>query len=244
MVGLSAPLMAQTTKIDPAPLPPGADTAGPSSSPAPTADAPAVPASPGVTSPPGAAGADPAATAGQAGQLAACVNPRRANAAGTDPTYHEDDLIGAAEGVFGKGAKGLAQVIERSLKSQGEPNGYIVGREAAGAFVVGLRYGSGTLCHKVEGQRSAYWTGPSLGFDAGGDATKVFVLVYNLYDTQDLYKRFGEIEGRAYFVGGLSATYLRKNNVVLIPIRLGVGLRAGVNFGYMKIREKRNWVPF
>jgi hypothetical protein len=158
-------------------------------------------------------------------------------------TYRRDDLIGAAEGVFGKGAAGLADIISSILKEQGEPNAYVAGREAAGAFVVGLRYGSGTLCHTIEGQRPVYWTGPSLGFDVGGDATKVFTLVYNLYDSQDLYKRYGQVEGRAYFVGGFSATYLRRGNVVLIPVRLGVGVRLGANIGYMKFSEKSRWFP-
>ena len=159
-------------------------------------------------------------------------------------TYRKDDLIGAAEGVFGKGAAGLAGIIERILADQGEPNAYIAGREASGAFVVGLRYGSGTLSHSIEGQRAVYWTGPSIGFDVGGDATKVFTLVYNLYDSQDLYKRFPQVEGRAYFVGGFSATYLRRGSVVLIPIRLGVGVRLGANIGYMKFSEKSKWLPF
>lgn len=159
-------------------------------------------------------------------------------------TYQKDDVLGAAEGVFGKGAKGLADIVEKVLKEQGQPNAYIAGREASGAFVVGLRYGSGTLSHTVEGQRPVYWTGPSLGFDVGGDAAKVFVLVYNLYDSQDLYKRYGQVEGRAYFVGGFSATYLRRGNVALIPIRLGVGVRLGANVGYMKFSEKSKWLPF
>jgi hypothetical protein len=160
------------------------------------------------------------------------------------PTYHRDDLIGAADGVFGKGAAGLGGLLEKILKDQGEPNGYIAGREASGAFVVGLRYGSGTLSHKVEGERPVYWTGPSVGFDVGGDATKVFTLVYNLYDSQDLYRRYPQVEGRAYFVGGFSATYLRRGNIVLIPIRLGVGLRLGANIGWMKFSEKSRWLPF
>ncbi len=159
-------------------------------------------------------------------------------------TYRKDDVIGAAEGVFGKGAKGLAEIVEKILAEQGEPNAYIAGREAAGAFVVGLRYGSGTLTHGVEGQRPVYWTGPSVGFDVGGDATNTFVLVYNLYDSQDLYKRYPQVEGRAYFVGGFSATYLRRGDIALIPIRLGVGLRLGANIGYMKFTEKSKWLPF
>ena len=102
-------------------------------------------------------------------------------------TVGRGDVFKAAEGVFGRGAEGLANLIEDLLKKQGEPSGYITGREAGGAFVMGLRYGSGTLHHAIEGDRPVYWTGPSLGFDFGGDASKVFVLVYNLNDSQDLY---------------------------------------------------------
>ena len=165
-------------------------------------------------------------------------------ATGTPTGYPKDDLIGAAEGVFGKGAKGLGDIIEKILKDQGQPNAYIAGREVSGALVVGLRYGSGKLTHNVEGQRTVYWTGPSVGFDVGGDATNTFVLVYNLYDSQDLYRRYPQVEGRAYFVGGFSATYLRRGNIVLIPVRLGVGVRLGANIGYMKFSEKSKWLPF
>ena len=159
-------------------------------------------------------------------------------------TYQRDDLLAAGEGVFGKGAAGLGGILENILKDQGEPNAYIAGREASGAFVLGVRYGSGIMSHKVEGQQPVYWTGPSVGFDVGGDANKVFVLVYNLYDTEELYKRFPAVEGRLYLVGGFAATYLRRGNVVLIPIRLGVGWRAGVNVGYMNITHKSRWLPF
>jgi hypothetical protein len=164
--------------------------------------------------------------------------------ASTGATYHEDDLIGAAEGVFGKGAKGLAGLIQDLLKKQGEPNGYITGREAGGALVVGLRYGSGTLHHKVEGERPVYWTGPSIGFDAGANAASTFVLVYNLYDSEELFKRFPAGEGQAYLVGGFNVSYLRKGDIVLIPVRAGAGLRLGINGGYMKFSHKQNWVPF
>jgi len=159
-------------------------------------------------------------------------------------TFKRDDLLAAGEGVFGKGAEGLAGLLEKVLKDQGEPNAYIAGREASGALVIGLRYGSGIMTHKVEGQQPVYWTGPSVGFDVGGDANKVFVLVYNLYDTADLFHRFPGAEGRLYFVGGFAATYLRRGNVVLIPIRLGVGWRAGVNVGYMNFTHKARWLPF
>ncbi len=228
---------AQSTRIEPAPLPPESNMATPQ----PTPPAPA-PYPSGTNPAPQSEGQAPVSQSG-GGPLQPCIQPHPTGSTG-DVTYHRDDLIGAAEGVFGKGAKGLGQMIERILKSQGEPNGYIAGHEAGGAFIVGVRYGSGALCHKVEGQRPVYWTGPSVGFDAGGDASKVFVLVYNLYDTQDLYRRYGEVEGRAFYVGGLSATYMRRGNIVLIPVRLGVGLRLGANLGYMKFREKNSWSPF
>jgi hypothetical protein len=172
------------------------------------------------------------------------VAPVTTAAQNSGQTYGEDDLIGAAEGVFGKGAEGLAKLIEDLLKKQGEPNGYIVGREAGGAFIVGARYGSGTLHHKVEGTQPVYWTGPSIGFDVGANAANTFVLVYNLYDTEDLFKRYAAGEGQAYFVGGLNASYLRRGDVVLIPIRVGAGLRLGVNAGYMKFSKEQKWSPF
>jgi hypothetical protein len=204
----------------------------------PTDPAPATPAvpdtvytQPAVTSPYPSTGASQAAE-------------QPAVAAAQGDTYKEDDLIGAAEGVFGKGAEGLARLIEDVLSKQGEPNGYIVGREAGGAFVLGARYGSGTLFHKIEGQRPVYWTGPSVGFDVGANAGSTFVLVYNLHDTDQLYERYPAGEGNAYFVGGFTASYLRKGDVVLIPIRTGAGLRLGVNAGYMKFSQRQRWLPF
>lgn len=182
--------------------------------------------------------ADPVTTASTAPSPAATAT------GDTSSTYHEDDLIGAAEGVFGKGAKGLADVIKDLLAKQGEPNAYIVGREAGGALAVGLRYGSGTLFHKVEGQMPVYWTGPSIGFDAGANAASAFVLVYNLYDTEELYHRFPAGEGQAYLVGGFTVSYLRRGNIVLIPVRSGAGLRLGANIGYMKFSHKQRWLPF
>ena len=159
-------------------------------------------------------------------------------------TYQNGDVIDAAENVFGRGAEGLAKLIERILKDQGRPTAYIAGREASGAFAVGLRYGSGVMHHKVEGDQTVYWTGPTLGFDVGGNASKEFILVYNLYDSQDLYHRFPAAEGTAYFVGGFTASYLRRGDIVLIPIRLGVGLRLGANVGYMKFSSHSKLMPF
>lgn len=184
-----------------------------------------------------------AAKAQDAPAVPATVAPPRVPPT-TGPTYEEGDVLGAAEGVFGKGAKGLAELIEKILAKQGRPNAYIAGHEGSGAFVVGARYGSGTLSHRVAGNQKIFWRGPSVGFDVGGDATKVFMLVYNLYDTEDAYKNFVGGEGRLYFVGGFSATYLRRGDIVIIPVRLGVGWRAGINAGYVKFRHKGSWVPF
>jgi hypothetical protein len=165
-------------------------------------------------------------------------------AAASGQTYRRDDLIGAAEGVFGRGAEGLARIIEDVLREQGEPNGYIVGREVGGAFVIGLRYGSGTLHHRVEGTMPVYWTGPSVGLDAGANAGSTFVLVYNLHDSGDLYRRYPAGEAAGYLVGGFNGSYLRRGDVVLIPIRSGLGLRLGANVGYMNFSRRQRWLPF
>ncbi|MGD9663943.1 MAG: DUF1134 domain-containing protein [Novosphingobium sp.] len=248
-LGMSAPGFAQGVEtIDPnagidsdlaAPVSSPTPTSTPSPTPSPLPQsAPAEQASPGFEQPVGTA---PSADASDAASEAAS-DPQ--TAAESDATYKKDDLIGAAEGVFGKGAEGLARMIESLLDEQGEPNGYIVGREGGGAIIFGLRYGSGTLYHKIEGQKPVYWTGPSVGFDVGANAGNTFVLVYNLYDTEDLYTRFPAAEGQAYVVGGFTASYLRVKDIVLIPIRMGVGLRLGVNAGYMKFRKTQKWIPF
>ncbi len=232
-----SPAFAQAQSVDPdkaidadlakptaSPTPAATPTPTPTITPAPVATASAAPAS-GTTATPGTGAAT-------------------TTTAGSGTTYKQDDLIGAAEGVFGKGAQGLATIIQDLLKRQGEPNAYIVGREGGAALGIGLRYGSGTLYHKVEGQRPVYWTGPSIGFDAGANAGKTFVLVYNLFNTDDLYKRFPAGEGQAYVVGGFNASYMRRGDIVLIPVRMGVGLRLGVNAGYMKFSTKQKWLPF
>ena len=187
--------------------------------------------------------------------LAACSNPERAARPtsvaaapaeappGSAPTYAQQDVLAAAEDVFGRGAKGLGEVVERIFRQQGEPNGYIVGREAGGAFVVGVRYGSGTLFHKVEGQLPVFWTGPSVGFDAGADASRTFILVYHLDNTEDLYKRYPAVEGKAFFVGGFGVNYMQRDDVILVPIKLGVGLRLGANAGYYRFSKKLRGLP-
>ena len=159
-------------------------------------------------------------------------------------TYAEEDVLGAAEDVLGKGAEGLAEIVRKTFKDRGQPNAYIVGREAGGAFIVGVRYGSGMLYHKVEGERKIHWTGPSVGFDIGGDGSKVFALVYNLNDTEDLYRRYPAAEGKAYLIGGFTANYLQRDNIVIVPIKLGVGWRLGLNGGYLKFSKKGKVLPF
>jgi hypothetical protein len=249
---VAAPALAQVETIDPnqaAPYPPAsAPATDPYAEPA--ADPYAEPATDvGTTSsdwapvePP--AGAVPAeGEAPPAGTEATTTSTQAAAAAPTE-TVPREDVFTAAEDVFGRGAEGLAGLLENILRDQGEPTAYISGQEAGGAFVFGVRYGSGTMHHQIEGDRAVYWTGPSLGFDFGADANKVFVLVYNLHDSQGLFKRFAGAEGHAYFVGGFTAQYLRRGDVVLIPIRLGVGLRLGVNAGYMRFTERNRWVPF
>jgi len=252
--GLSAPVLAQVTTVDPDtaidadinhPQTAAPQTYQPSSTPT-TTPSPSVAlpydSTSGTELPGTAAQSAPAGSVDtwQAEQVAQTSPP----APDASTTYHEDDLIGAAEGVFGKGAKGLADVIKDILKKQGEPNGYIVGREAGGAIGVGLRYGSGTLYHKIEGTQPVYWTGPSIGFDAGANASNAFILVYNLFDTEDLFHRYASGEGQAYLVGGFNVSYLRRKKVVLIPVRVGAGLRLGANVGYMKFSHKQKWLPF
>ena len=159
------------------------------------------------------------------------------------PTYEEQDVIAAAEGVFGKGAEGAAKLIEKAFKDLGKPNAYIAGREVSGALVLGVRYGSGTLHHKVEGDMPVHWTGPSVGFDVGGDGSKTFTLVYNLHDTQELFRNFPSVEGKLYALGGFTANYLQRGDIVLVPIKLGVGWRLGVNAGSQCFSKKKRWVP-
>ncbi len=189
-----------------------------------------------------------APAAAQEAQTAPAPAPAPAPASAPAPapagTFQEEDVIAKAEGVFGKGAEGLADIVRKTFKERGEPNGYIVGREAGGAFIVGVRYGSGTLFHKVEGERKVHWTGPSVGFDIGGDGSKVFALVYNLNDTEELFARYPAAEGKAYLIGGFTANYLQRKNVVIVPIKLGVGWRLGLNAGYMKFSKKGKWLPF
>ena len=234
-LAIATPALAQITEIDPN------SAVAPETSPAESVEDEWQPVETGEPSE-AAAAEDPVPPA--AGPSEAGSASQRASDAATGAQVPRKDVFTAAEGVFGKGAEGLADLIEDLLRKQGEPNAYITGREAGGAFIAGVRYGSGTLHHQIEGDRRIHWTGPSIGFDFGANADKVFVLVYNLHDAQRIFRRFPAAEGNAYVVGGFTASYLRRGDTVLIPIRLGVGARLGVNAGYMRFSQKTRWLPF
>jgi hypothetical protein len=159
-------------------------------------------------------------------------------------TYGPDELVGAGHRFFGNVSRGLASVIERAVSQWGLPNGYVLGEEGSGAFVAGLRYGEGTLYTKNAGDLRVYWQGPSVGFDWGGDGARTMTLVYNLPATSAIYQRFVGIDGSAYIIGGFGMTALTANNIVLVPIRSGLGLRLGANIGYLKYTPRATWNPF
>ena len=161
-----------------------------------------------------------------------------------DDQFSPDELIDAGHRFFGGLSRGLAMIVQRAGSEWGQPNGYILGEEAGGAFVGGLRYGDGTLYTKNAGDRRVFWEGPTVGFDAGADGARTMMLVYNLPSTEAIYDRFGGIDGSAYFVGGLGMTALTARDIVLVPIRTGVGLRLGANLGYLKFTSRPTWNPF
>ncbi len=156
------------------------------------------------------------------------------------------EIKDAGHGFFGKVSSGFAGAVEYVFQRSGRPNGYILGEEAGGAFVGGLRYGEGTLHTPDGGQYKVFWQGPSVGYDFGADGSKTMVLAYNLGSPFDIYHRFAGVDGSAYFIGGVGVTYLerRANGVVLAPIRSGIGLRLGANIGYLKYTRQPTWNPF
>ena len=169
--------------------------------------------------------------------------PGSAPAPQADNRFTPNDLVSSGHRFFGGVSRGLAQIIEKAVSQWGLPNGYILGEEASGAFFAGLRYGDGILYTKNAGDLKVFWQGPSLGFDAGGEGARTMMLVYNLPNTQAIYERFGGIDGSAYFVGGFGMTALTNSNIVLVPIRSGVGLRLGANIGYLKFTPTSTWNP-
>jgi len=170
---------------------------------------------------------------------AAQSTPQQANA-----DYSPGEIVDAGSRFFGGVSSGLAHLVEHAVSQWGLPNGYILGQEATGAFVGGLRYGKGTLFTKNAGDLAVYWQGPSLGWDFGGDGARTMMLVYNLPATGAVYQRFGGVAGSAYFVGGLGMTVLSAYGMVVVPIRSGMGLRLGANIGYLKFTPEPTWNPF
>ena len=158
--------------------------------------------------------------------------------------YAPDEIVAAGSRFFGGVSSGLARLVEHAVSQWGLPNGYILGQEAGGAFVGGVRYGKGMLYTREAGDWPVYWQGPSLGWDFGGDGAQTMMLVYHLPATAAVYQRFGGVAGSAYFVGGLGMTVLAANNIVVVPIRSGVGLRLGANVGYLKLTPQPTWNPF
>jgi hypothetical protein len=175
--------------------------------------------------------------------LSAAASPAMAqSASGTQ--YSAQEIVDAGHGFFGTTSGGLAKVIERAFESYGLPNGYILGQEGSGAFVAGLTYGEGELNTKNAGQHNVFWQGPSLGLDWGGQGSRTMMLVYNLPDVGSLYKRFAGVSGSAYVVAGLGMTVMTQGDMVLVPIRTGVGARLGINAGYLKLTQNPTWNPF
>jgi len=158
-------------------------------------------------------------------------------------TYEQNEILQKAGDFFGAATEGLAKVIEKAFAEQGKPNAYVTGEEVSGAIGIGVRYGDGMLNRKAGAPTKVYWQGPSIGFDFGGNASKVFVLVYHLPDTESLFQRFPAVDGSFYFVAGVGLNYQQSGDIVLAPIRTGVGLRAGVNIGYMHYTKEFSWIP-
>jgi hypothetical protein len=178
---------------------------------------------------------------------ASCASSRTASVQqqrGAAEPYQRDTVLREAESFFGAGARGVADVLNRVFADNGPPDAYIKGEEGGGAIGVGLRYGHGTVYFKDGTSSKIYWRGPSLGIDIGGSAAKTFVLVYNTDDIGSLFQRFGGVEGSLYYVGGLGVTYNRSDDIVLAPVRMGVGWRQGVNVGYLHLSPQRSWIPF
>ena len=160
-----------------------------------------------------------------------------------EETYSENEILAKAKGFFGTTTEGLAKAIEKVFEDLGRPNAYITGEEVSGAIGIGVRYGNGILSRKTGGSRKVYWQGPTIGFDFGADASKMFILIYHLPDTESLFQRFPAVDGSFYFVAGLGVNYQRSGGITQAPIRTGVGLRAGVNVGYMHYTKEYSWIP-
>lgn len=158
--------------------------------------------------------------------------------------YSAEEIIDSGHRFFGATSGGLATVVEKVFASYGLPNGYVLGEEGSGAIVGGLTYGEGTLYTKNAGDHKVFWQGPSLGWDFGGQGSRIMMLVYNLDDVNNLYDRFAGVAGSAYVIAGAGFNVLKRGNMLLVPIRTGVGARLGVNVGYLKLTQQPTWNPF
>ena len=159
-------------------------------------------------------------------------------------TYSPEEIMSQGHQFFGKTTRGLAEAVEFVFREQGQPSAYIVGEEGAGAIIGGLRYGEGTIYYKNGTKQKIFWQGPSIGWDFGGNGSRTLTLVYGSQSPQELYARFGGIEGAAYLIGGLGVNFERKDHITLAPIRTGVGARLGANIGYLKYSARATWNPF
>jgi hypothetical protein len=169
--------------------------------------------------------------------------PRDASAT-NNGEYTVNEIVDAGHNFFGSTSGGLAKVVENAFERYGLPNGYILGQEGSGAFIAGLTYGEGQLNTKNAGEHPLYWQGPSLGIDYGGQGTRVMMLVYNLPRVDTVYARYGGVSGQAFVVAGVGMTVLKNDNIVIVPIRTGLGARLGVNVGYLKLTPSPTWNPF
>jgi hypothetical protein len=166
------------------------------------------------------------------------------SAARAAEAYTMQEIVDSGQSFFGSTSGGLATAVEKIFSSYGLPNGYILGEEGGGAFVGGLTYGEGTLYTKNAGDFKLFWQGPSVGWDFGGQGSRVMILAYNLEQTDQVYGRFAGVSGSAYFLAGVGFNVLKRNDVLLVPVRTGVGARLGINIGYLKLTAKPTWNPF
>jgi hypothetical protein len=159
-------------------------------------------------------------------------------------TFTEDEIVNSVSDFLGVTAESAGAAVERIFAKNGRPTGYIAGTEGSGAFVVGARYGKGLLYMKNRPPVEVYWQGPSIGFDTGGNASRVFTLCYELNDPNEIFQRFPGVEGSAYFIAGIGVNYQQADGITLAPMRAGVGFRLGANVGYLAYTRKRNLLPF
>jgi hypothetical protein len=159
-------------------------------------------------------------------------------------TFSSSEIVDNGHRFFGSVTRGLAEGVESANKRWGKPNAYILGQEGSGAFVGGLRYGEGTMYTRNAGKRPVYWQGPTIGIDAGLDGDRTMMLVYNLPEVEGIFRRYSGVDGAAYLIGGVGFTALNNNEVVVIPVRTGVGARLGMNLGYLKFTPEKTWNPF